>query len=139
MDAHGIRIIDEGLGEELDQLAHGLFQLLEEGLDGRRELSALAEPVIDALAVDLDVGGVLLRVVVADLLHDGRARRLQRVGDDDAVERCMGRAATAQANLEHLTETPSFKGAEYYWNAGRNSNTNPAIPASGAPKAAAVT
>src|ERR1043166_6830965 len=78
-----------------------LRQLLEQRLHGRRELCALAHPVVDALAVDLDVGRVLLWVVVADLLHRRRARRLQRVGDDDAVERGMGRAATAQANLEH--------------------------------------
>src|SRR4051812_17965640 len=66
-----------------------LLELLEEGLDGGRELRAFAEPVIDALAVDLHVGRVLLRVVVADLLHNCRARRLQRVGDDDTVERGM--------------------------------------------------
>src|SRR5581483_8803005 len=37
----------------------------------------------------------------------------------------MGRAATAQANLKHLTDLPSFKGAKYYWNAGLNSKVVP--------------
>src|SRR6185369_12816509 len=106
-----------------------LFELLEEGLDGRRELSALADPVIDALAVDLDVGGVLLRVVVADLLHNRRARGLQRVGDDDAIERGMGRATTAQANLEHLIETPSFRARNSTGTGRRTAIPSPTIPA----------
>src|SRR5437764_4121461 len=64
----------------------GLREFLEQRLHGRRELCALAQPVVDALAVDLDVGRVLLGVVVADLLHRRRARRLRseerRVGKE---------------------------------------------------------
>src|SRR4051794_2080924 len=81
--------------------------LLQNRLDRRRELRALREPVVDAGVVDLDVRWVPLRVVVADLLDHRRARSLERVRYDDPVERGMGRAATAQANLQHEFITPS--------------------------------
>ena len=69
----------------------------------RRLGDALAlELGFDAGAIDLDVSRVLLRIVMADLLHRGVARGLQRVGNDDAIERRMSRALTAQANLQHV-------------------------------------
>src|SRR5436305_7437443 len=99
----------------------GLRKLLEQRLHGRRELCALAHPVVAALAVDLDVGRVLLRVVVADLLHRRGARRLQRVRYDDAVERGMGRAATAQANFQHSKSSVLSRiGPAIYRNGRRN-------------------
>src|SRR5438477_12493478 len=83
-----------------DPLLFGLL-LLQDRLHGGGQLRALADPVIDALAVDLHVSGVLLRIVVADLLHGRRARRPQRVRDHDAIERRVGGPAASQANLPH--------------------------------------
>src|SRR6266516_2151272 len=82
------------------------FGLLQDRLDGGRNLGALGNPVVDARAVDLDVRRILLGVVVADLLDRRRARGLQRVGDDDPVEGGVSRAAAAQANLQHEFVTP---------------------------------
>src|SRR5206468_2284820 len=82
------------------------LEFLEQRLHGRRELRALAHPVVDALAIDLDVGRFLLRIVVADLLEGRRARRLLRVGNDHAVERRMSGAAAAQTDLQHSVRTP---------------------------------
>src|SRR5436305_3791511 len=96
----------------------GLRELLGQRLHGRRELCALAQPVVDALAVDLDVGRVLLGVVVADLLHRRRARRLQRVGDNDAVERGMGGAAAAQANFQHSRSSGFRKSGRQFTGTG---------------------
>src|SRR5699024_10284240 len=59
---------------------------LEQRGDGLRGLGALGEPVLGALAVDLDERGLLGRVVQTDLL-DGPAVPLGTgVHDDDAVE-----------------------------------------------------
>jgi hypothetical protein len=68
---------------------------LQDRGDGLGRLRADAEPVRGAVAVDLDEGGVLLGVVLADRLDDAALALGARVGDDDAV---VGGAHLAQAH-----------------------------------------
>src|SRR4051812_40599448 len=67
----------------------------EDGGHGLGRLRADGQPVLGALGVDLDEGGVLLRVVLADGLDDATLALGAGVGDDDAVVR---RAHLAQAH-----------------------------------------
>src|SRR5438132_14005927 len=53
-------------------VAGNLLRLLQQRLDRRRKLRAFAHPVIDAFAVDLHIGWILLRIVMADLLDSRR-------------------------------------------------------------------
>src|SRR5204862_1531979 len=78
-----------------------LRRLLQERLHGRRELRALAHPIVHSRAVDLHVRRILLGVVVADLLDGRRTRRLLRVGHDDPVKRRVAHSAPAQTNFQH--------------------------------------
>src|SRR5438067_2360996 len=54
-----------------------LLRLLPQGFHGRRQLRPLRNPVVHPRAIDLDVGRVLFRIVMADLLDRRRARGLQ--------------------------------------------------------------
>ena len=87
-DPHGRR---RGLALELLPVAGHP----EDGGDGLGRLRADAEPVLRPLGVDLDEGGVLLRVVLADRLDRAAVTLGAGVGDDDAVVR---RAHLAQAH-----------------------------------------
>ena len=87
-DAHGRR---RGLALELLPVAGHP----EDGGDGLGRLGADAEPVLRPLGVDLDEGGLLLRVVLADRLDRAAVTLGPGVGDDDAVVR---RAHLAQAH-----------------------------------------
>src|SRR3954462_2790949 len=59
----------------------------EGGGDGPGGRAPAAEPVLGPLAVDLDEGGVLLRVVLADRLDRAAVALGAGVGDDDPVVR----------------------------------------------------
>ena len=70
---------------------------------------------MDALGVDLDDRGVVLRVVLADLLDGTTVALGARVHDDDTVVRGADLAETLQTNLgSHVcgiscSETPGMK------------------------------
>src|SRR4051812_38063989 len=59
----------------------------EDGGDGLGRLRADTQPVLGTLAVDLDEGGILLRVVLADRFDRAAVTLGAGVGDDDAVVR----------------------------------------------------
>src|SRR5438128_1193313 len=106
-NSHGVGIVDERFRDELDQLLHLLLlALFEQRLHGGGKLRAFAHPVVDALAVDLHISRIFLRIVMSDLLHRRRPRRPQRVGNDDPVERSVRRSSPAQTNLQH-SSTPN--------------------------------
>src|SRR4029453_16095466 len=66
------RALDAGDGQ---QLGHRLGRLGTLGQPGRR-----------LLGVDLDLGGLVVGVVDAEVLEEAPVARAARVGDDDAVE-----------------------------------------------------
>lgn len=69
-------------------------------------LCADAEPVLCAIALDLDGGRLRVRVVQADLL-DGAAVALRaRIHDHDAVHRIELLAHTLQTNLGCQSGSP---------------------------------
>src|SRR5882762_8152709 len=58
--------------------------------------------------VDLDDLRLPLRIVVADLVRDSRARRARRLGHHDTVKRLVLRPRPAQANHQHSVTSPRF-------------------------------
>src|SRR5512141_2300344 len=69
---------------------------LQEPRDGVRGLSALAEPVLHPVLVELDQRGVVLRVVPADDLDELAVTRRARIGDHDAIHRVLLRPDARQ-------------------------------------------
>src|SRR5699024_7620943 len=82
---------------------------LEEGGDLLGRLRTDPEPVQRTLGLDLDEGGVLGGVVLADLLEHGAIALLARIGHDDAVERCTDLAHALQADLDSHVGGLSFR------------------------------
>src|SRR5690606_413099 len=81
---------------------------LEQRRDLLGRLCADTEPVLGALGLDLDDGGVLGRVVLTDLLDHGAIALLARIGHDDAVERCTDLAHALQTDLDSHVGGLSF-------------------------------
>src|SRR5579872_4221002 len=75
-------------------------------------LRADAEPVADALFLQCHPLGVVARqhrIVGADLFEKAPVARAARVGDDDAVERPLFRAAPREPDLQrHARSSPSL-------------------------------
>ena len=93
-------LVGLGLGLLEGVLATDVAGELEDRGDRLGRLGADAEPVLGPVRDDLDVGGVLGGVVLADLLDDAAVALLAGVDDDDAVVRRTDLAHTLQTNLD---------------------------------------
>src|SRR5690349_1215015 len=81
----------------------GALRLLDETLDGGRELGAVAGPVLDA--VERDPQRLLAagrdRVVETDALDEAAVAAQARIGDDDVEEGALLRAAAGEPDDDH--------------------------------------
>src|SRR5581483_6771893 len=68
--------------------------------DRFRRLRALAEPVLHLRLVEVDRGGIGLRVVAPDDVEELPVTRRARVGRDDAVDRVLLRAHAGEPQLD---------------------------------------
>src|SRR6266545_4750427 len=78
--------------------------------DGLGRLRALGEPVPRLVGVDLDAGGVVVRVVDTDVLDEPPVAGAVRVGDDHAVVGRLLHAHAHQADLDCHRLNCSFSG-----------------------------
>src|SRR5690606_26666259 len=90
------------LGRIVAGFALGDAGLVEEAGDAVGGHRAVAEPVPDAVGVDLDALGVLRqqRVPRAELLDEPAVARAAHVGNDDVVVRTLLGARSGQTNLQ---------------------------------------
>src|SRR5438132_1571721 len=79
-------------------LLRDLLRLLDQAADGVRGLRAMADPVSDAVEVEVPVLPRLFRIVVADLLDEFAVARAAAVGDDDFVIRVVERTLSAESD-----------------------------------------
>jgi hypothetical protein len=77
--------------------------LLDEALDRRRHLRAVAGPVLDAIEGDAQrlLGPRRDRVVETDALDEATVAAQARIGDDDVEEGALLRAAACQPDDDH--------------------------------------
>src|SRR3954451_16729882 len=95
-------LVDEALGQLLEQLAHGVrlrgdVLRLEQLAHRVRRLGALLQPGPDALLVEHDRRGLGLGVVVADGLDDPAVARRALIGDDAPPHGVLARADASEA------------------------------------------
>src|SRR5438067_12310352 len=88
------------LAGALDQLRHGAGRL-------RAEL----QPVLDAVGLEVDAGGLGVRIVRAHFLGELAVARVARVGRHHVIERRLFRAAAGEAQLDGLSWLPWKSGA----------------------------
>src|SRR6185295_9931524 len=90
----------------------GALRLLDQALDRRRHLRAVAGPVLDAVEGDAQrlLGTRGDRVVEADALDEAAVATQARIGDDDVEEGALLRAATCKPDHDH---------DGFLWRAGR--------------------
>ena len=77
------------------------FSLLEQHADRVGGLCAVGEPLLRLFGVDLNKGGLLRRVIGADFFNETAVAGKAAVSYDNAVERALLGAQTAQTNLNH--------------------------------------
>src|SRR5699024_2409060 len=75
--------------------------LLQQLTDSVSGLSAVGEPLLGLVGIDVDNAGLLGGIVVADLLDEAAIAGKAAVGNNNAVEGSFLGAHAAQTNLNH--------------------------------------
>src|SRR5580658_5485811 len=81
--------------------ASGSLMVAKKAADGVAGLSALADPVVHTLAVQIHGGRRLRRVIGAHDFHEATVARAGLFGDHDAVERVLLLTNAGETNHQH--------------------------------------
>src|ERR1051325_2224494 len=128
---HGLRMVDERLGDDLDDVLDRIAHLLrfdnrcgteiarqvlaEQRAHRIGRLRALFQPVLDARFVQVDLRRLRARVVRPDVLDKAAVARRTRLGDHYTKIGLLGRAHPPQTNRQHfLSYQPRTNEARTY-------------------------
>ena len=82
--------------------------LLEDGSYGLGRLSAVSDPLLSLLLVDLDGCGIGEGVVVAELLDKAAVARASRVSDNYSVKSSLLGSHSSESDLYHFSFPPEI-------------------------------